>query len=275
MDLQTLGASVAASISARVACFPLDTIAIQHASSTRRPIFSVPLHTYYRGIGASILITTPATTVYYCAYRASKDAFIKRLGDNTYSYILAGITAELASSLLWTPLEVIKARLQISRSSQEGRLLYQLRDISNKEGIRGFYRGYGMGLAIYIPFNSIFWAVYENTKKQLPDGWTYSAKIAFSTAASIATAQGVMYPFDLVKTRYQVATSETVTEMTGITGRLSDRGGVRQIVKNVMLESGRMGFYAGLAPRLACSVPSSIITMSVIEYLKPDRPAEE
>jgi hypothetical protein len=42
-----------------------------------------------------------------------------------------------------------------------------------------------------------------------------------------------------------------------------------------MLESGRMGFYAGLAPRLACSVPSSIITMSVIEYLKPDRPAEE
>ena len=274
MDFHTLGASVAANVLARVACYPLDTIAIQHASSTRRPIFSVPLRTYYRGVGASIGITTPAVALYYCTYRATKASLMPYLGDSTYNYIAAGISAELASSLLWTPLEVIKARLQISRTGRDGKLLYQLRDIAAKEGIKGFYRGYAMGLAIYIPYNAISWTVYENVKK-IPADLSYATQVAVSAGSATICVHGLVYPFDLVKTRYQVATSGTIAEVAGVTGRGSDKKGIRQILRNVIKESGKKGFYAGFFPRLLCSFPSSVITMSVIEYLKPDVQSKE
>ena len=197
------------------------------------------------------------------------------LGDSTYNYIAAGTTAELASSLLWTPLEVVKARLQISRTGKDGKLLYQLRDIAKKEGIKGFYRGYLMGLGIYIPYNAISWTVYENMKK-LPADLSYAAQVALSAGTATICVHGLVYPFDLVKTRYQVATSGTVAAVAGVGGRGSDQKGIRQILKNVMKESGKKGFYAGFFPRLMCAFPSSVITMSVIEYLKPDvQPQEE
>ncbi|KAF2434259.1 mitochondrial carrier [Tothia fuscella] len=278
MDLQTLGASVSANVVARVACYPLDTIAIQHASSTRRPIFSVPLKSYYRGVGASIGITTPAVALYFCTYRASKSWLMPSLGDSTYNYIAAGTAAELVSSLLWTPLEVIKARLQISRTGKDGKLLYQLKDIFRSEGIRGFYRGYLMGLAIYTPYSLASWTVYENAKK-LPSDMSYTTKVALSSGTATLCVQALIYPFDLVKTRYQVATSETVAAIAAKAGsadRSSDKLGIRQILKNVMRESGKRGFYAGFLPRIMCSFPSSVLTMSVVEYLKPDiQPVEE
>lgn len=279
MDFQTLLASVSANVAARVLCYPLDTIAIQHASSTRRPIFSVPLTTYYRGVGASIAITTPAVALYYCTYRGTKNYLKPHLGDSTSNYLVAGTVAELVSSLLWTPLEVVKSRLQISRTKQDGRLLYQLRDIMRKEGVRGFYRGYVMGLAIYTPYSLASWTVYENAKK-LPADMSYTAKVALSAGLANVCVLSVIYPFDLVKTRYQVATSGTVAGIEGAAvtsgaSRTSDRLGIRHIVKNVMRESGKRGFYAGFAPRLMFAFPSAIVTMSVIEYLKPDMPTED
>jgi solute carrier family 25 iron transporter 28/37 len=147
--------------------------------------------------------------------------------------------------------------------------LYQLRDIAKTEGVRGFYRGYFMGLAIYTPYSLASWAVYENAKK-FPADMSYTSKVALSAGMSTVCVQALIYPFDLVKTRYQVATSATVAEIAAATGRGSDQLGIRQILRNVMREGGKKGFYAGFVPRLMCSFPSSVITMSVIEYLKPD-----
>jgi solute carrier family 25 iron transporter 28/37 len=196
------------------------------------------------------------------------------IGDSTWNYVAAGTVAELVSSLLWTPLEVIKARLQISRTGQDGKLLYQLRNIARTEGIKGFYRGYLMGLAIYTPYSLASWTVYENAKK-LPIDVSYTTKVAVSAGLSTVSVQALVYPFDLVKTRYQVATSATVAAISAKSERASDQLGVRQILKNVMKESGRKGFYAGFLPRLMCAFPSSVLTMSVIEYLKPDVQPDE
>jgi solute carrier family 25 iron transporter 28/37 len=126
-----------------------------------------------------------------------------------------------------------------------------------------------MGLAIYTPYSLASWTVYENAKK-IPADISYTTKVALSAGLSTVSVQALIYPFDLVKTRYQVATSATVAAISGNTGRGSDQLGIRQILKNVMKESGKKGFYAGFLPRLMCAFPSSVLTMSVIEYLKPD-----
>lgn len=278
MDIGTLSASVASSVISRVICYPLDTIAIQHASSTRRPIFSVPLRSYYRGVGVSVCIVTPAYALYLCTYRQSKESLLPYFGDTTATYVTSGIIAEVASSLLWTPMEVIKARLQISATEQEGKLLYNLRQIARTEGIKGFYRGYFMGLGIFVPYNAVWWSVYENMKKtNAVVQFSPPVQVALSSVAAVTASAGLLHPFDLVKTRYQVATSGTVGAVAHTAAgavRASDQKGVLQIMRNVVAESGKKGFYKGFIPRLCCSVPSGLIMMSTFEYLKPDESAK-
>lgn len=275
MDTGTLTASVASSITSRVLCYPLDTIAIQHTSSTRRPLLSVPLHTYYRGLPVSLALTTPAFAVYLCTYQQTKRSLQSTLGDNTLLYTAAGAVAEVVSSLLWTPCEVLKARLQISRTAKDGALWPNVRAIARDEGWRGFYRGYGMGLAIFIPYNAIWWGVYENVKKAklVTDHVAPAAQAAVCSVAAVTASAGMLHPLELVKTRYQVATSGTVGALAaeGATSRGSDALGVAKVVRNVLRESGGSwrGFYRGFGPRLMCSVPSSLIMMTVFEHFKP------
>lgn len=284
MDTGTLTASIASSITSRILTYPLDTIAIQHTSSTRRPLLSVPLHTYYRGLPVSLALTTPAFALYLCTYQQSKRSLHPHLGDTTLLYAAAGAVAEVVSSLLWTPCEVLKARLQISRTAHDGALWPNVRAIARDEGWRGFYRGYGMGLAIFIPYNAVWWGVYENAKKTAfvreKLGLPLPAQAALCSVAAVTASAGLLHPLELVKTRYQVATSGTVGALAeggvgggagAAGGRGSDALGVARVVGNVLRESrgSWTGFYRGFGPRLACSVPSSLIMMTVFEQLRP------
>lgn len=241
---------------------------------------SVPLRTYYRGLPVSIAITTPAVAIYLCTYRQSKESLHPYLGDTTANYVVASIAAELASSFLWTPLEVVKARLQISTNAKDGKIWNNLSEIARTEGLRGFYRGYLMGLGIFIPYNAVWWSVYENVKKtSWVSGLATPVQAAVASSLAVSASAGLLHPADLVKTRYQVATSGTITalgEVGATAGRASDRDGVRQICRNVLHESGGLrGYYKGFGHRLCCSVPSSLIMMSVFEYLKPDETIKE
>jgi solute carrier family 25 iron transporter 28/37 len=319
MDVTSLvgnvGASAAGSIVSKLLMYPLDTIAVQYQTSTRRPLLSIPLKAYYRGIGVTLLTVTPATALYLTTREAAQITLQPHLGDSAANDALSGCLAELAGSVLFTPMEVLKARLQISRSGQESKLLHQLSDIAKKEGFRGFYRGYVMGIASYIPFNVLVseffhselptWGIWSefwprilqnfrslnfinmkyNADQNLVQWWTTYGNIRRrmserSMIAQIACGAGLaamfsaafIHPLELVKTRYQVATSDTVAAVGARAGsRRSDRDGLRQVVRNVMRENGPRGFYAGFFPTVMRSVPSSIIMMSVFEHLKSQR----
>jgi solute carrier family 25 iron transporter 28/37 len=127
--IENVGASAVGSIVSKFACYPLDTIAVQFQTGTRRPLLSIPLKAYYRGIGVTILTVTPATALYLTTREAAQVALLPHLGDSALNDAASGVVAEFAGSVLFTPMEVLKARLQISHSGQEGKLLYQLRDI--------------------------------------------------------------------------------------------------------------------------------------------------
>lgn len=277
MDVTSLGANIAASaagsITSKLALYPLDTIAVQFQTSTRRPLFSIPLKAYYRGIGVTLLTVTPATAIYLTTREATQIALLPHLGDSALNDAASGVLAELAGSVLFTPMEVLKARLQISRDGREGKLLYQLRDIARKEGMRGFYRGYVMGIASYIPFNVLWWTTYEKTRRRMADSErSPGAQIACGAGMAALFSAAFIHPLELVKTRYQVATSGTVAAVgAGVVARESDREGLMQVVRNVRRENGARGFYAGFAPTVMRSVPSAIIMMSVFEYLKAER----
>ena len=98
------------------------------------------------------------------------------------------------------------------------------------------------------------------------------AQIAAGAGTAAMVSAAFIHPLELVKTRYQVATSDTVAAVGVVSGsRNSDREGLRQVARNVRGESGIKGFYAGFFPTLLRSVPSSIIMMIVFEHLKAER----
>ncbi|KUJ14449.1 mitochondrial carrier [Mollisia scopiformis] len=268
---ENVGASATGSIISKLACYPLDTIAVHYQTSTRRPLLSIPLKAYYRGIGVTILTVTPATALYLTTREAAQIALLPHLGDGALNDAASGCLAELAGSVLFTPMEVLKARLQISSHGEEGKLLYQLRDIARKEGFRGFYRGYVMGIVSYMPYNVLWWTTYGNIRRSMPDR-SIGTQITCGAGAAAMISAAFIHPLELVKTRYQVATSDTVAAVGSVAGtRSSDQEGLRQVVRNVMKESGPKGFYAGFFPTLLRSVPSSIIMMLVFENLKAKR----
>lgn len=100
-------------------------------------------------------------------------------------------------------MEVLKARLQISSSGEEGKLLYQLRTIFQREGIRGFYRGYVMGIASYLPYNVLWWTTYGNIRRGMPEQ-SLQTQIACGAGAAALCSAAFIHPLELVKTRYQV-----------------------------------------------------------------------
>jgi solute carrier family 25 iron transporter 28/37 len=98
------------------------------------------------------------------------------------------------------------------------------------------------------------------------------AQITCGAGVAAMCSAAFIHPLELVKTRYQVAASETVAAAGAVTGsRSSDQEGLRQVVRNVMRENGAKGFYAGFLPTLMRSVPSSIMMMMVFEHLKAER----
>jgi solute carrier family 25 iron transporter 28/37 len=264
--VENVGASAAGSIISKLALYPLDTLAVQYQTSTRGS--SIPLRAYYRGIGVTLLTVTPATALYLTTREAAQIALLPHLGDSALNDGLSGVIAELAGSVLFTPMEVLKARLQISSTAQEGKLLYQLRQIARTEGFRGFYRGYVMGIAMYLPYNVLWWTTYGNIRRSMPES-SLAVQIACGAGVAAASSAAFIHPLELLKTRYQVATSDTVAAAGGVAGsRSSDREGLRQVVRNVMRENGVRGFYAGFLPTLMRSAPSSIIMSTYISFFR-------
>lgn len=250
MDLHTLGASVASSVCSRIVTYPLDTIAVRRQTGRVAARIGSPRE-LYRGLGASIVLTTPAVSLYLCVYRATKQQLEPRWGECTSTYVVSGTAAELASSGLFTPMEVVKARMQVASSNA---LLPELRALYRAEGIRGFYRGYWIGLGMFVPYNAVWWSAYEHGKAVVRDATGRSdiaTQAACSGAAATLLACSLLHPVDVVKTTYQVGRETSLW----------------QVAKNVMREGKA---YAGLGMRLTCSVPGSVMSMAAFELLKPD-----
>lgn len=133
-------------MTARVVCFPIDTLTVRRqtlSAEQRAQQGRLPLRAYYRGLPAALLFVTPGMAAYLSAYRWCKDYVRPYTGDGTLlNYSISAVFSEVTSSVLWTPMEVIKARSQIARSSDRGGALGTVKTVWREEGLRGFYRGY-------------------------------------------------------------------------------------------------------------------------------------
>lgn len=194
--------------------------------------------------------------------------------------LLAGAVARTFAGMTLMPLTVIKVRYESNLYSY-GSIAAAGRDIFRKEGLRGFFSGFGATAMRDAPYAGLYVLFYEQSKKRLSsltgggggDGGDTKDPLAsrarmtspamgVSTAATINFGSGVIAgaacsaisnPFDAVKTRIQLQPG--VYRNTFHAARM------------MVAQEGLRSLADGLALRMSRKAMSSALAWTVYEEL--------
>lgn len=125
-----------------------------------------------------------------------------------------------------------------------------------QDGVKGFGRGYFLGLGVFVPYSMTYFVCYERLKdlasKNVNDGGDLSFGLYLSCSSlSGAAAASVSNVLDVVKTRVQ------------ITGRRP-----WLLIKDMLYKDGLRSLTKGLGARILWITPSVSISMTTYEVLK-------
>ncbi|XP_073057854.1 uncharacterized protein [Primulina eburnea] len=261
-----------------MAMFPVDTVKTQMQALGSCPIRSVSvklalqsilrsdgLKGLYRGIGAMGLGAGPAHAVYFSVYELCKKNFSGGNPNNSAAHALSGVCATVASDAVFTPMDMVKQRLQLSNSPYHG-VSDCVRRVLREEGFRAFYASYRTTVLMNAPFTAVHFTTYEAAKRGLMEVSPESvnderlAVHATAGAAAGALSAAVTTPFDVVKTQLQCQ---------GVCG--CDRfvsGSIRDVVRTIVEKDGYRGLMRGWMPRMLFHAPAAAICWSTYEAAK-------
>ncbi|KAI8799919.1 mitochondrial carrier domain-containing protein [Cladochytrium replicatum] len=231
---------------------------------------------FYRGISVSVAFSVPAMSIYLTSYDVIKATLGHRLPGGEESAVVHGASACVAeglSGLLWTPMEVLKNRLQTTSLQGPDRGLSDLQKTANlaasvyrAEGLRGFYRGYLLSLGVFVPYTVTFFLTYEQLKmmaiartpsKSLQELPFYTYLLSSACAGAVAGA--ISNALDVVKTRVQInSTSSSQRTASAL-----------EVMRHMWVNDGGLrAFTKGMVARVVWVVPSVAISMTFYESLK-------
>lgn len=255
--------------------FPIDTIKTQMQTLNSCPIKSVSIHHaltsilksqgfsgFYRGITAMGLGAGPAHAVYFSVYENCKTRFLGSGYNDSLVHALSGVFATVASDAVFTPMDVVKQRLQMRNSPYSG-VLDCVGRVFREEGFSGFYASYRTTVLMNAPFTAVHFATYEAVKKGLVEVKEESGEDesflvhATAGAAAGAVAAAITTPLDVVKTQLQCQ---------GVCG--CDRftsGSITDVIRTIIKKDGYHGLMRGWVPRMLFHAPAAAICWSTYE----------
>ncbi|WFD18201.1 hypothetical protein MCAP1_000400 [Malassezia caprae] len=161
----------------------------------------------------------------------------------TYVTLVSGATAGVVELMCLYPLDVVKTRLQLQRSSAGGAAPYRgvihtLGRIARDEGPGALYRGIGPLLLLEAPKRAIkfgandFWG--KVFRPLFPGRGTNATHALLTGCTAGATESLVVVPFELVKIRLQDRAQTHLYR------------GPMDVVRKIVAESGWAGLFRGL-----------------------------
>ena len=201
------------------------------------------INSFYKGVSGS-LITYP---LFWGTFFQTKDLIkpnsnYKMLNTATSSFVASGF-----ASLLTNPLFVLKTRFQsavFNSDPQKIDYIYLLKNISKKEGMMSWFKGYGSTLTnntkLCIQF-PLYDEIYDKTKS-----------ITTASMISKIISTSIYYPSDLIRTNQR---------------NMKNNINMWDAAKNIFQNNGIKGFYKGCLIYNMISVPNFIIIMVVRDYL--------
>lgn len=172
--------------------------------------------------------------------------------------VVASTTATALSSLLLSPLSIIKVRLQCesTTSSSSGgaspTILRTTAAVYRAEGLRAFWRGLSTSMGMAIPSTALYMVSYEASRDELMRAAPQSLHMyvpAVAAFGSRTVAAAAVMPLEVVRTR----------QMKGSTLNLL------QEARAIVSTSGVRGLYTGIGMTLARDAPFSAFYWGVLE----------
>lgn len=190
----------------------------------RRIISSEGPAALYRGMAAPVASVAFQNAVVFQVYAVLSRAFDSNINEppSYKSVALAGVGTGALQSMMLSPVELIKIRLQLQMAGnrhhpnkREGPLEIA-KKILRKEGVRGIYRGLLITVLRDAPAHGVYFLSYERAREQLHPGCRKSGQESLMTMLVAGGLAGVAswvvcYPLDVMKSRLQ-AQSESYSE---------------------------------------------------------------
>ncbi|ORZ16459.1 mitochondrial carrier domain-containing protein [Absidia repens] len=296
IDLYYLFASSVAALVARLVTHPIDTVKVRIQTSTQKAsirdvLFDYPFLSLFDGLSVTLWLCVPALSVYLSTYDYVKGLLSTQAGwafTSPWTHLVSGCMAEVFAGIFFTPMEVIKNKLQSGHDhypttfntgrthidSSSNPLLPPMagnmdgnnndttkliRMIYSKDGWKGFYKGYWISLMVFVPQTMIYFVIYEQLKISMVPG--LPAYLLCSILASTISV-AICNPLDVVKTRQQVG-QENELQRTPATSN-----NVWTIAYHMYQREGYQSFFKGTLARVIWGVPMTTISMCVFEVLK-------
>ncbi|XP_010776298.1 calcium-binding mitochondrial carrier protein SCaMC-1-like [Notothenia coriiceps] len=175
-----------------------------------------------------------------------------------WKQLSAGAMAGAVSRTGTAPLDRMKVFMQVhSTKSNKISLVGGFKQMLKEGGVASLWRGNGINVLKIAPETAIKFMAYEKFKKMLSSEpgkvKTHERFMAGSLAG--ATAQTVIYPMEVMKTRLTLRKTGQYT-------------GMSDCAKKILRKEGVKAFYKGYVPNLIGIIPYAGIDLAVYESLK-------
>ncbi|KAL5975883.1 hypothetical protein ACLOJK_020211 [Asimina triloba] len=173
---------------------------------------------FYKGMAAPTASIAFQNAIVFQAYGVLSRAFDSgqaaegKEGPPSYrSVFVGGVGAGGVQSVLLSPVELLKIRLQLNhrqhRQLEQGPM-NMARGIVQREGIRGLFRGLPVTILRDAPSQGVYFLVYEQVRELMHPGCRANGGQSVGTMLVAGGLAGVAswvscYPVDVVKTRLQ------------------------------------------------------------------------
>jgi hypothetical protein len=218
-----------------------------------------PQRLYY-GLGANLASSMPISAIYTSSYEAAKHGLGHLIGREEergwIRHCLAGASASVATSFVYTPSECVKNQVQAGIYTKSSTALYQ---IVTTEGPMSLYRAWPAVLLRNVPQSIAKFFAYEQLKLAVARQTKREPNTTEMLAiGGVAGASGALFstPFDVVKTRMQTQVGKQA------------QMNLSQTLKTVLAKEGVAGLYRGLVPRLFIYLSQGAIFFSTYEVLR-------
>jgi len=263
--------------------YPWETVSMRYKIGAR----SVLQHIFrtegtlalWAGMPASMIGTVPSTALYFVAYESMKHVGERNLQERFHPvvHMTSGCLAELISSVIYVPFEVVKARMQLGKNpnlasngvvaatTNYPNSFNAIATIVRKEGVRGLYAGLLPCLATDMSFRGLQFLLYELGKKRLVesrlertgvlDEPTTADDLALGFAAG-ALAAFVSNPFDVVTVNLMVR---------GMDEHMTATKAMQRTIRKMHSEGFGL-LFRGAFYRMASLAPHSAVTLACFQW---------
>lgn len=155
------------------------------------------------------------------------------------------------------PADRLKMLLQIHDGKQKMTIAEGVRKMSAEGSVRSFFKGNGTNVVKIAPETAIKLTMNDVYKRMLTEDLDEITPAQRMTAGAMAgaTAQAIIYPLELVRTRLAVCPTGTYC-------------GIADTARKVLAQEGWRAFYRGMLPSMLGILPYAGVDITAFEMLK-------